>query len=255
MNTLKPLKERRFRFGKKPIHIRSSIPIPKRFRRIVNNNRPFPLDPFDSNFKELFPKSRLRKTFQYIPLRQYLFVRREFEFRRNIYSRCSSKYRIRLHKKFLRSRRRFFIPSRNQIHYKNISLISRFIGFQGKIIPRRVTKITLRQQRLMTTAIKKARILCLLPFLENERHFRKRWRQILKRRRENEKKKNNKKRFRKTSPKTKPKFQVPGSVLERGIPRPKTQPGTQLGSKIEPKSFSFGNSHCSKTEKTRKNPF
>lgn len=173
----------------------------------VRINKPKqPLGKFNNpfhKFKQHFPKSRLRKMYQYIPLRQYLSVRREFEFRRSKNSRYSSKYRIRLRKQFFRNKR-FLIPSRNQIHYKNLSLISRFIGFQGKIIPRRVTKITLRQQRLMTTAIKKARILCLLPFLENERHFRRRWRQILKRRRENEnkKKKKNKKRFRKTPPKT-----------------------------------------------------
>ena len=237
MNTFK--ERLRIRKRKQPVFIRLHIRKPKRLLGKLNN-------PFNK-FKQHFPKSRLRKMCQYIPLRQYLSARREFEFRRRKYSRCSSKYRIRLRKQFIRSRRRFFIPSKSQIHYKNISLISRFIGFQGKIIPRRVTKITLRQQRLMTTAIKKARILCLLPFLENERHFRRRWRQILKRRPENEKKKN-KKRFRKTHPKTKPKFQTKpksqdlGSVIERGIPRPKTEPGSKPGPKTEPKSFGKSNS-------------
>ena len=231
--------KQRLRIGKpkQPVRIHK----PKQLLGKFNN-------PFHK-FKQHFPKSRLRKMYQYIPLRQYLSVRREFEFRRSKNSRYSSKYRIRLRKQFFRNKR-FLIPSRNQIHYKNLSLISRFIGFQGKIIPRRVTKITLRQQRLMTTAIKKARILCLLPFLENERHFRRRWRQILKRRRENEnkKKKKNKKRFRKTLsktelgvPKTEPRFLGLGPYpkTERAIPSPKTEYKTP-GPKTEPKTFGHG---------------
>nr|ULQ66388.1 ribosomal protein S18 [Isolepis setacea] len=225
---------------------RLRISKPKQPLRIGKSKQPLrigkPKQPFGKfnnpfhKFKQHFPKSRLRKMYQYIPLRQYLSVRREFEFRRSKNSIYSSKYRIRLRKQFFRNKR-FLIPSRNQIHYKNLNLISRFIGFQGKIIPRRVTKITLRQQRLMTTAIKKARILCLLPFLDNERYFRIRWRQILKRRRENENKKKNKnkKRFRKNPPKTElgipktePRFRGLGAYpkTERGIPRPKTGSGT-----------------------------
>nr|YP_010343948.1 ribosomal protein S18 [Solanum urubambaense]UNZ87281.1 ribosomal protein S18 [Solanum urubambaense] len=36
---------------------------------------------------------------------------------------------------------------------------------------RRVNKLTLKQQRLITLAIKQARILSLLPFLNNEKQF------------------------------------------------------------------------------------
>jgi len=52
-----------------------------------------------------------------------------------------------------------------------MSLISRFISEQGKILSRRVNKLTLKQQRLITIAIKQARILSLLPFLNNEKQF------------------------------------------------------------------------------------
>ncbi|WKA03308.1 hypothetical protein VitviT2T_021425 [Vitis vinifera] len=48
------------------------------------------------------------------------------------------------------------------------SLISRFISEQGKILSRRVNRLTLKQQRLITIAIKQARILSSLPFLNNE---------------------------------------------------------------------------------------
>nr|YP_009340597.1 ribosomal protein S18 [Wimmerella hederacea]APQ40170.1 ribosomal protein S18 [Wimmerella hederacea] len=56
----------------------------------------------------------------------------------------------------------------DRIDYRNISLIGRFISEQGKILSRRVNKLTLRQQRLITIAIKQARILSLLPFINHE---------------------------------------------------------------------------------------
>jgi small subunit ribosomal protein S18 len=52
-----------------------------------------------------------------------------------------------------------------------MSLISRFISEQGKILARRVNRLTLKQQRLITIAIKQARVLSLLPFLNNEKQF------------------------------------------------------------------------------------
>lgn len=52
-----------------------------------------------------------------------------------------------------------------------MSLISRFISEQGKILSRRVNRLTLKQQRLITIAIKQARILSLLPFLNNDKQF------------------------------------------------------------------------------------
>nr|QYB20869.1 ribosomal protein S18 [Afrocarpus falcatus]UWV18370.1 ribosomal protein S18 [Afrocarpus falcatus] len=57
------------------------------------------------------------------------------------------------------------IGSGDQIDYKNMSLISRFISERGKILSRRVNRLTSKQQRLMTTAIKRARILSLVPFV------------------------------------------------------------------------------------------
>jgi hypothetical protein len=48
-----------------------------------------------------------------------------------------------------------------------MSLLYRFISQQGKILSRRVNKLTLKQQRLITTAIKQARILSLLPFVNS----------------------------------------------------------------------------------------
>nr|YP_010419650.1 ribosomal protein S18 [Laportea mooreana]USG53350.1 ribosomal protein S18 [Laportea mooreana] len=77
---------------------------------------------------------------------------------------------------FLKSKRSFRrrlppIQSGDRIDYRNMSLISRFISEQGKILSRRVNRLTLKQQRLITIAIKQARILSLLPFLNNEKQF------------------------------------------------------------------------------------
>nr|YP_009235562.1 ribosomal protein S18 [Cynanchum wilfordii]YP_010388360.1 ribosomal protein S18 [Cynanchum rostellatum]YP_010834605.1 ribosomal protein S18 [Cynanchum otophyllum]UEN66731.1 ribosomal protein S18 [Cynanchum bungei]AMD38403.1 ribosomal protein S18 [Cynanchum wilfordii]ARR28024.1 ribosomal protein S18 [Cynanchum wilfordii]UPP55735.1 ribosomal protein S18 [Cynanchum rostellatum]WFQ81972.1 ribosomal protein S18 [Cynanchum otophyllum] len=65
------------------------------------------------------------------------------------------------------------IQSGDRIDYRNMSLISRFISEQGKILSRRVNRLTLKQQRLITIAIKQARILSLLPFLNNKNVERK----------------------------------------------------------------------------------
>nr|YP_009863245.1 ribosomal protein S18 [Bougainvillea peruviana]YP_010126622.1 ribosomal protein S18 [Bougainvillea pachyphylla]QTK22037.1 ribosomal protein S18 [Bougainvillea spectabilis x Bougainvillea glabra]QKD77299.1 ribosomal protein S18 [Bougainvillea peruviana]QPO05802.1 ribosomal protein S18 [Bougainvillea peruviana]QPO05888.1 ribosomal protein S18 [Bougainvillea pachyphylla] len=77
---------------------------------------------------------------------------------------------------FIKSKRSFrrrlpSIQSGDRIDYRNMSLISRFISEQGKILSRRVNRLTLKQQRLITIAIKQARILSLLPFLNNEKQF------------------------------------------------------------------------------------
>nr|ABY85756.1 ribosomal protein S18 [Silene aegyptiaca] len=77
---------------------------------------------------------------------------------------------------FIKSKRSFRrrlppIQPGDQIDYRNMSLISRFISEQGKILSRRVNRLTLKQQRLITIAIKQARILSLLPFLNNEKQF------------------------------------------------------------------------------------
>lgn len=53
------------------------------------------------------------------------------------------------------------------IDYKNIDLLHSFLSRQGKIRPRRSTKLTLKQQRKLAKSVKQARILNLLPFVVN----------------------------------------------------------------------------------------
>nr|YP_010361680.1 ribosomal protein S18 [Triadenum breviflorum]UNQ87240.1 ribosomal protein S18 [Triadenum breviflorum] len=65
------------------------------------------------------------------------------------------------------------LKSRDPIFYSDLGLISQFISKQGKILSRRVNRVTLKQQRSITLAIKQARILAFLPFLKNEKAKRK----------------------------------------------------------------------------------
>ncbi|MDR0985843.1 MAG: 30S ribosomal protein S18 [Mycoplasmataceae bacterium] len=54
----------------------------------------------------------------------------------------------------------------NWIDYKNVELLTRYISHTGKILPRRVTGACTKHQRMVANAIKKARIVALLPFVK-----------------------------------------------------------------------------------------
>ena len=57
------------------------------------------------------------------------------------------------------------IGIKQKIDYKDIDLLKLFITEQGKILPRRATGVTVQQQRQIAKAIKRARVLSLLPFV------------------------------------------------------------------------------------------
>ena len=54
------------------------------------------------------------------------------------------------------------------IDYKDIELLKRFISERGKILPRHVTGTGAKNQRKITVAIKRARIMGLLPFVSED---------------------------------------------------------------------------------------
>nr|UXD06463.1 ribosomal protein S18 [Eutreptiella sp. CCMP1594] len=64
--------------------------------------------------------------------------------------------------------RRSSLRSSEIIDYKNVDLLRRFVTVQGKILPRRLTKLSAKQHRAITKSIKQARILGLLPFISKE---------------------------------------------------------------------------------------
>lgn len=62
---------------------------------------------------------------------------------------------------------RFCESKEEYVDYKDDRKLSKFITEQGKIIPRRITGTCAKHQRQLTTAIKRARIIALLPFVSD----------------------------------------------------------------------------------------
>ena len=60
------------------------------------------------------------------------------------------------------------INPKDPIDYKDVDLLRKFITERGKILPRRITGLTAKPQKELTVAIKRARILALLPFVNQE---------------------------------------------------------------------------------------
>jgi small subunit ribosomal protein S18 len=50
------------------------------------------------------------------------------------------------------------------INYKDVRLLAQFVAESGKIVPRRLTGVCTPHQRRLSTAIKQARNIALLPF-------------------------------------------------------------------------------------------
>ncbi|MBN1989470.1 MAG: 30S ribosomal protein S18 [Bacteroidales bacterium] len=51
------------------------------------------------------------------------------------------------------------------VDYKDAEFLKKFLNEQGKILPRRLTGTSLKYQRKVATAVKRARHLALLPFV------------------------------------------------------------------------------------------
>ena len=64
-----------------------------------------------------------------------------------------------LQKKFVNESKQSII-----INYKNIFILRKYISIEGKILPRRLTNLSSKQQRYMAKAIKNARIMSFMPF-------------------------------------------------------------------------------------------
>ncbi len=66
-------------------------------------------------------------------------------------------------KKSYRSKYRPEFPGDFNFDYKDPSTLSRFIMEAGKIVPARISKLSLSQQRKVAAAVKRARSMALLP--------------------------------------------------------------------------------------------
>ena len=56
------------------------------------------------------------------------------------------------------------------VDYKETELLKRFISERGKILPRRVTGTSAKNQRKVVNAIKRARVMALLPFVAEDQN-------------------------------------------------------------------------------------
>ena len=52
----------------------------------------------------------------------------------------------------------------HEINYKDIPLLKRFTSDGGRILPRRLTHVCSKHQRVLVKAIKRARFIALIPF-------------------------------------------------------------------------------------------
>jgi small subunit ribosomal protein S18 len=59
---------------------------------------------------------------------------------------------------------KFCVEKIEAINYKDVRLLSQFVAESGKIVPRRLTGVCTPHQRRLSTAIKQARNIALLPF-------------------------------------------------------------------------------------------
>jgi small subunit ribosomal protein S18 len=59
----------------------------------------------------------------------------------------------------------FCVEKQLTVDYKDVSRLRRFTSEHGKILPRRISGNCAKHQRLLTTAVKRARIIAFLPFV------------------------------------------------------------------------------------------
>ncbi|PID82937.1 MAG: 30S ribosomal protein S18 [Clostridiales bacterium] len=61
---------------------------------------------------------------------------------------------------------RFCADKIESIDYKDVNLLNKATSDRGKILPRRVTGTCAKHQRKLTLAVKRARVVALMPFVK-----------------------------------------------------------------------------------------
>lgn len=64
-------------------------------------------------------------------------------------------------------------PDAPEIDWKNTRLLSRYVSERGKMIPSRITAVSQKKQRELAKAIKRARQMALMPYVQHETDYRK----------------------------------------------------------------------------------
>ena len=55
-------------------------------------------------------------------------------------------------------------PKARPIDYKDVRMLGRYVSDYGKILPRHITGVSAKKQRELAKAIKRARMLALMPY-------------------------------------------------------------------------------------------
>ncbi|NOR51751.1 MAG: 30S ribosomal protein S18 [Gammaproteobacteria bacterium] len=73
--------------------------------------------------------------------------------------------------RFFRRRKfcKFTAEGITDIDYKDLNMLRNYVSESGKIVPSRITGTKAKYQRQLTTAIKRARFLSLLPYSDAHR--------------------------------------------------------------------------------------
>lgn len=67
-----------------------------------------------------------------------------------------------------RTANRLGLPKDHRFDYKNVSELRHFVTDRGKLVPRRISGLSARQQRDLALAVKRARNIALLPFTKSD---------------------------------------------------------------------------------------
>ncbi len=59
-------------------------------------------------------------------------------------------------------------PNAPAIDWKDVKTLSRYVSERGKITPSRITAVSAKKQRALSTAIKRARYMALMPYVRQE---------------------------------------------------------------------------------------
>ena len=61
----------------------------------------------------------------------------------------------------------FCAKENNQIDYKDVAKLRKYVSERGKILPRRISGNCAKHQRALTVAIKRARHIALMPYVQD----------------------------------------------------------------------------------------
>lgn len=82
---------------------------------------------------------------------------------RDIETGIDTEFIEKMPRRFQRRRPRQVVP--DYVDWKDVDYLKQFIPERGKIMPRRISGITAKDQRRIAKAIKRARAMALIPFV------------------------------------------------------------------------------------------